>query len=65
MRQCGRLLEVTPEDEECAWQSYHADSVGGAGIVDHISFEAMRRLGITQSFTNDKHFATAGFEVLF
>ncbi len=25
----------------------------------------MRRLGIRQIFTNDKHFAAAGFEVLF
>jgi predicted nucleic acid-binding protein len=25
----------------------------------------MRRLGITEAFTNDKHYAAAGFEVLF
>jgi len=25
----------------------------------------MRRLGITQAFTNDRHFQAAGFETLF
>src|SRR4051794_1002917 len=38
MRQRGRLLQVTPEDEDVAWQAYHDDSAGGAGIVDHVSF---------------------------
>ena len=35
------------------------------GIVDHVSFVVMRRLGLTQAFTNDAHFRAAGFEVLF
>jgi predicted nucleic acid-binding protein len=65
LRQRGRLLDVTQADEESAWQAYQAGAVGDAGIVDHVSFEVMRRLGIIQAFSNDKHFTAAGFEVLF
>ena len=36
-----------------------------AGIVDQVSFIVMRRLGIIEAFTNDKHFEAAGFRVLF
>jgi predicted nucleic acid-binding protein len=32
---------------------------------DHISFVVMRRLGITEAFTNDVHFQAAGFTTLF
>ena len=35
------------------------------GIVDYVSFAVMRRLGIRQAFTNDRHFQEAGFETLF
>lgn len=31
----------------------------------HFSFQVMRRLGINEAFTNDKHFEAAGFAVLF
>ena len=36
-----------------------------AGIVDQVSFAVMRRLGITDAFTNDRHFKAAGFRALF
>jgi len=35
------------------------------GIVDCISFAVMRRLGLTEAFTNDQHFTAAGFTTLF
>ncbi|MCL4206841.1 MAG: hypothetical protein KJ000_30535 [Pirellulaceae bacterium] len=38
---------------------------GQAGIVDHVSFQVMHRLGIVEAFTNDMHFAAAGFKTLF
>lgn len=59
------LVEPTPEDIDAAWADYRCASVGAAGIVDHVSFRVMRRLGITDAFTNDKHFQAAGFTVLF
>lgn len=30
-----------------------------------VSFAVMRRLGITEAFTNDRHFQAAGFATLF
>jgi predicted nucleic acid-binding protein len=36
-----------------------------AGIVDQISFAVMRRLGLTEAFSNDHHFQAAGFTLLF
>lgn len=36
-----------------------------AGIVDHVSFVLMRRLGITEAFTHNGHFTAAGFTTLF
>ncbi len=67
-----RLLEqrkevVTPTTQDWteAWQAYERGDCGLAGIVDHISFSVMRRLGLTQAFTNDRHFQAAGFQTLF
>jgi uncharacterized protein len=39
--------------------------VSDPGIVDCISFVIMRRLGLTEVFSNDQHFAAAGFTPLF
>lgn len=58
---------VTPTDAEIelAWNAYEKRFAAGAGIVDQISFVLMRRLGITEAFTNDEHFRAAGFKTLF
>jgi uncharacterized protein len=61
----GCLIEPTVNDLESAWTEYRAASAGAAGIVDHVSFAVMRRLGIKEAFTNDKHFQAAGFTTLF
>jgi predicted nucleic acid-binding protein len=61
----NRLIEPTLQEIDQAWNDYRAGQAGGAGIVDLISFGVMRRLGITQAFTNDEHFSLAGFELLF
>lgn len=47
------------------WEHYIRDGTGSAGIVDQISFSVMGRLGISEAFTNDKHFRDAGFQTLF
>src|SRR5260370_30165713 len=59
------LIEPAPEEIEEGWTAYDRSSAGQAGIVDQISFVVMRRLGITEAFTNDRHFQAAGFAVLF
>jgi predicted nucleic acid-binding protein len=52
----GLLMEPTPEEVEEAWATYDRGEAGQAGIVDHISFIVMRRLGLTEAFTNDRHY---------
>ncbi len=59
------LIIPTEPDWQAAWHAYELGEAGQAGIVDQVSFQVMRRLGITDAFTNDKHFQAAGFTVLF
>jgi predicted nucleic acid-binding protein len=59
------LIQPSADDWELAWEAYNRGDGAGAGIVDQFSFVVMRRLGIAQTFTNDKHFEAAGFESLF
>jgi predicted nucleic acid-binding protein len=59
------LLEPDPQELDDAWAAYLRGEAGDAGIVDHISFAVMRRLGLTEAFTNDRHFQAAGFTTLF
>jgi predicted nucleic acid-binding protein len=61
----NELISPTEEDCRIAWADYERGSAGQAGIVDHVSFVVMRRLGITEAFTNDRHFQAAGFTLLF
>jgi len=61
----GLLVEPTPEEVDQAWATYDRGEAGQAGIIDHVSFVVMRRLGLTEAFTNDRHFQAAGFTTLF
>jgi predicted nucleic acid-binding protein len=61
----GCLVEPTPDDLIQAWDAYRAGFAGDAGIVDQISFVVMRRFGIDEAITNDRHFRAAGFKNLF
>jgi predicted nucleic acid-binding protein len=61
----GLLLEPTAAETEEAWFAYGRGNVGGPGVVDLISFQLMRRVGIRRALTNDRHFREAGFEILF
>lgn len=65
LEQSRRLEFPTDDDWRFAWEAYRRGEAGSAGIVDHISLIIMRRLGIARVFTNDRHFAAAGFEPLF
>lgn len=61
----GLSIEPTPQEIEAAWIAYDRGEAGQAGIVDHVSFAVMRRLGLREAFTNDRHFQVAGFVTLF
>jgi len=61
----GLLIEPTALEIEEAWAAFDRGEAAQAGIVDQVSFQVMRRLGITDAFTNDRHFQAAGFTVLF
>jgi len=61
----GRLVKSTDVDWLLAWENYRRGEAGQAGLVDHLSFVVMRRLGLVEAFTNDRHFNAAGFRVLF
>jgi predicted nucleic acid-binding protein len=60
----GTLVEPTDSEIEMAWDAYGRGRAGMAGIVDHISFAVMRRLGLSQALTSDAHFRAAGFETV-
>ena len=61
----GGLIFPSDEDWQIVWDEYRDGSPGSPGVVDLMSFRAMRCLGITDAFTNDKHFRDAGFNPLF
>jgi uncharacterized protein len=63
--EAGLLIEPAAQKIEDAWAAYDRGDAAQAGIVDHVSFQVMRRLGISEAFTNDKHYQAAGFTVLF
>jgi len=61
----NELIVPTESDWNEAWAAYERSDAAQAGIVDHVSFVVMRRHGITDAFTNDRHFQAAGFTTLF
>jgi len=61
----GLLVRPTEDEWTSAWAAYRREECEGAGIVDHVSFVVMRRLGSTRAFTNDRHFRAAGFQTMF
>jgi predicted nucleic acid-binding protein len=65
MERGGFLVYPTSDDWRSAWEAYVRGECGRAGVIDHVSFQVMRRFGIGHAFTNDHHFREAGFEVLF
>ena len=59
------LIEPDSHDIESAWAAYDRGEAGTAGIVDHVSFQVMKRLGLTRAFTHNSHFRLEGFDTLF
>lgn len=65
LEQSGLLVVPNASDWDEAWKAFGRGDGAGAGIVDQFSFVIMRRLTITEAFTNDRHFQAAGFVTLF
>jgi len=65
MESGNMLVFPTDEDWRQAWTAYRQGDSGQPGIVDYVSFAVMRRFGIAEAFTNDRHFHEAGFKTLF
>ena len=65
LRTTERLVRPTESDWKEAWTMYQQGHPGDAGIVDCVSMVVMQRLGIADIFSNDRHFADAGFNTLF
>jgi predicted nucleic acid-binding protein len=65
MQAGNRIVVPTEMDWQSAWTAYARGGPSAAGIVDQVSFVVMRRLSITDVFTNDRHFQSGGFNILF
>ena len=65
LARASKIAQVTTIELENAWDIYSSFRSGSASVVDITSFIVMRRLKITDSFTNDSHFKAAGFLTLF
>jgi uncharacterized protein len=65
LEQRQEVIVPTADDWAQAWDAYDRGEAGQAGIVDQVSFVVMRRLGLNEAFTNDRHFQAAGFTTLF
>jgi predicted nucleic acid-binding protein len=65
MEEAGGLLAPTEDEWQQAWTRYINGHSGSPGMVDHLSFLVMRRLGLSRVFTNDQHFFDEGFSPLF
>ena len=61
----NELVVPNSADWDAAWTAYDRGNAAQAGIVDHVSFVVMRRLGIREAYTNDQHFRAAGLQTLF
>lgn len=58
------VIHTTPALFEEAFALYRSYIDKEWGLIDCISFVAMRRADVTRALTFDRHFAQAGFQVL-
>ncbi|HZS55829.1 MAG TPA: PIN domain-containing protein [Bryobacteraceae bacterium] len=60
-----QIIAQSHESFVSGFDLYAARPDKGYSLTDCISMEAMRREGLTEVLTNDRHFAQEGFRVLF
>lgn len=58
------IVHLTPELFQQAFELYQTYQDKEWGLIDCVSFVVMRKRGIRQALTFDRHFAQAGFQVL-
>ena len=64
----SQVIRVIPQSREsflAGLQLYRARPDKGYSLVDCISMQAMRKEGLTEVLTNDRHFEQEGFRALF
>jgi predicted nucleic acid-binding protein len=64
----GPVIRVIPQSREsflAGLKLYQMRSDKKYSLVDCISMQTMRREGVTEALTNDKHFEQEGFRALF
>lgn len=59
-----KINRVTLEDEKAAFGLFKELNFSELSFTDCVSFVQMKRLGLKEVFTFDRHFTKAGFEVL-
>lgn len=59
-----QIVHVDARIQSDAWDLFHKWGGAGANAVDCASFAIMRIMSIKKAFTFDRHFRTAGFEIL-
>ncbi|MGH2486380.1 MAG: type II toxin-antitoxin system VapC family toxin [Ktedonobacterales bacterium] len=55
------LVHIDPATDAIAWAMLEKYTDKEWSLADAASFVVMRRMGITEAFTTDHHFAQAGF----
>ncbi len=59
-----RVVSVTPEIEQSAWDIFERYSDKDFSFTDCVSFAVMQALELTQALTDDHHFEQMGFQIL-
>jgi len=65
---CDPAVHIIPQSHESfvsGFDLYAARPDKGYSLTDCISIETMRREGLTEALTNDRHFEQEGFRALF
>ena len=58
------IVYVDAAIQSAAWDLFAKFAGAGASAVDCTSFAMMQRLGVKSAFTFDRHFRTAGFQII-
>lgn len=62
--QLARLVHVSEQDVESAWQLFAAHRDKAWSFTDCVSYAVMKRLQITEAFAFDEHFKQFGFAIV-